>query len=266
MTKIIAFSGRKQSGKSTAGEYIEHLIKTYNLPISYKLYSFADPLKQDICMNLLGLSYEQCYGDDNMKNSLTELRWEDMPGVLTPDQFNKFTRIIRTPLNSDTLRDTRENMDNIGAIWPMLLDPVGPKNGLYQSAIDNYGIIVHKSGFMTAREVMEVVGTKIFRKIKHNIWVDATINKIKKEQYDLAILLDNRFPNEVDAVLDNNGVVIRLSRNPFNSDSEPETALDPDKYDWSKFSLIINNENLSIEDKNNQIYSFLKNKGLLQIK
>jgi hypothetical protein len=204
MTKIIAFSGRKQSGKSTSGEYIEKFIKQNFLPISCKLYSFADPLKQDICINLLGLTYDQCYGSDEDKNSLTDIKWKDIPGY---DQDE----------------------------------------------------------FMTAREVMEVVGTGIFRKIKNKIWVDATINKIKREEYDLAIVLDNRFPNEVDAVLDNGGFVIRLTRNPFNSFSKPEVALDPDKYDWSRFSLIINNENISLEEKENIIKSFLQNKGILPL-
>jgi len=196
MTKIISFSGRKQSGKSTAGEYIEQLIKQNFLNISCKLYSFADPLKQDICINLLGLTYEQCYGTDEDKNTFTDIKWNSIPGY-------------------------------------------------------------DGDHFMTAREVMEVVGTKIFRKIKNNVWVDATINKIKKEGYDLAIVLDNRFPNEVDSVLDNHGFVIRLTRNPFNSNSEPETALDANKYNWSRFSQIIDNENMNIEEKNQQIQDFL---------
>lgn len=204
MTKIIAFSGRKQSGKSTSGEYIEKFIKQNFLPISCKLYSFADPLKQDICMNLLGLTYEQCYGSDDDKNSLTDINWKDIAGY-----------------NKDEL--------------------------------------------MTSREVMEVVGTKIFRKMKNNIWVDATINKIKRERFDLAIVLDNRFPNEVNSVLENDGFVIRLTRNPFNSDSEPEIALDPNKYDWSKFSLVINNEIMSIQNKENKILAFLQQKGILPL-
>ena len=204
MTKIIAFSGRKQSGKSTAGEYIEQLIKQNYSSISCKLYSFADPLKQDICMNLLGLTYEQCYGTDEDKNTFTDIRWNSISGYDSND-------------------------------------------------------------FMTAREVMEVVGTKIFRKMKHRVWVDGTMKKIHKEAYDLAIILDNRFPNEVDGTLDNGGFVIRLTRNPFNSDSEPETSLDPDKYDWSRFSLIIDNHNISLEDKEKEIYSFLQNKGILPL-
>jgi hypothetical protein len=204
MTKIIAFSGRKQSGKSTGGEYIDKLIKQNYSSISCKLYSFADPLKQDICMNLLGLTYEQCYGADEDKNSLTDIRWNSIPGY-------------------------------------------------------------DKNDFMTAREVMEEIGTGIFRKIKNNVWVDATINKIKKEAYDIAIVLDNRFPNEVDSVLDNNGFIIRLTRNPFNSNSKPEIALDPENYDWSRFSFIIDNHSMSLENKEKEIYSFLQNKGILPL-
>lgn len=207
MTKIIAFSGRKQSGKSTAGEYLQSLMYTINPKIDIRTYSFADPLKQ-ICINLLGLSNEQCYGSDEDKNSLTSLRWEDIP-------------------------DFDPN-----------IDPVR---------------------FMTAREVMEVVGTRIFRKIKDQIWVEATLKQIQKDGADIAVLLDNRFPNEVDPILDFGGYVIRLTRNPFNSTAKPETALDPDQYDWSRFSLIIDNHHMSLQEKEKEIYSFLQNKGILQL-
>ena len=73
MTYILSFSGRKQSGKSTSADYIISLINEhhimlrenrYELNMSCKIYSFADPLKQDICINILGLTYDQCYGSD----------------------------------------------------------------------------------------------------------------------------------------------------------------------------------------------------------
>lgn len=204
MTKIIAFSGKKQSGKSTSGEYVQHSLHSINPKIKVKTYSFADPLKKHICIDLLGLSYGQCHGSDEDKNSLTSLLWENMPGY-TGDL----------------------------------------------------------TGLMTAREVMEYVGTKMFRKIKDNIWVEATLNEIKKDSADIAVLLDNRFPNEVDPILDAGGYVIRLTRNPFNSNTEPELALDPDKYDWNKFSLIIDNANISIQEKNNIIHKFIIEKGIL---
>jgi cytidylate kinase len=43
---------------------------------SVKIYSFADALKKDICINILGLEYRQCYGTDDEKNEITHLIWE----------------------------------------------------------------------------------------------------------------------------------------------------------------------------------------------
>lgn len=205
MTKIIAFSGRKQSGKSTAGEYVQCLMYSIDPKINVNTYSFADPLKE-ICVDLLGLTPEQCWGSDEDKNSLTELLWQNMPGYTG-----------------------------------------------------------NLTGQMTAREVMEYVGTKMFRKMKDNIWVEATLNEIKKDNADIALLLDNRFPNEVDPILEIGGYVIRLTRNPFNSNAEPEMALDPDKYDWNKFSCIIENDDCDIDQKNYLIKRFLINQGILPL-
>lgn len=197
MTKILAFSGRKQSGKSTSSDYIESIINNNSLNISYRVYSFADPLKQDICMNILGLTYAQCYGSDEDKNTLTDLEWE------------------------------------------------GKK--------------------LTAREAMEIIGTDIFRRLKNNVWVDATLNKILRDNVDLAIIPDCRFPNEVNTILDHSGCVIRLTLDPFNSQSNSEKALDENVYDWNKFSLIINNQKMTIDQKNEFILRFLSNKGILPL-
>lgn len=209
---ILAFSGRKQSGKSTSAEYVANFVKQSYPDKICKIYSFADPLKIDICMNLFGLSYQQCYGSDDDKNSLTDLLWENMP------------------------------------------DYVHHKN------INN-----NLSGLMTAREVMEFIGTNVFRKIKNNIWVDATIRKIKAESPDLAIIPDCRFPNEVNTLIENNGYVIRLTLDPFFSQSNSETALDKDKYDWNKFSLVVDNANTDIDSKNEIITRHLQHKGILPL-
>lgn len=202
MTRIIAFSGRKQSGKSTGAEYVQSLLTEHG--ISNKVYSFADPLKQDICINMLGLSYEQCYGSDDEKNSLTDICWENIPGYTG-----------------------------------------------------------HNHGLMTAREVMEVIGTNIFRKIKSNVWVNATLNFIKKEKHDVAIIADCRFPNEVDNILNNDGIVIRITKDPFQSSADAEVALDSQNYDWSKFSIIIDNQLLSVSEKNQVLHQFLHDIGIL---
>ena len=198
MTKIVAFAGRKQSGKTTCSEcvlkYCNGAIEPFN---SAKIYNFADPLKRDICMNILGLSYEQCYGEDIDKNTLTDIEWE------------------------------------------------GKR--------------------LTAREVMQFVGTDIFRKMKNNVWASATINKIKQEKPQLALIADCRFPNEVEAVKNAGGLVIKLTRNPYNSDHASEIALDENRYSCSNFDLIIYNDHISISEQNQIVITFLKKKGILPL-
>jgi len=198
MTKIIAFAGRKQSGKTTCSWYIENLVfRDFQQSHSCKIYNFADPLKKDICMNILGLSYDQCYGEDIDKNTVTGVQW----------------------------------------------------NGKQ----------------LTAREVMQFVGTDLFRKMKHDVWSGATIIKINNEQPSIAVVADCRFPNEVDAIKDAGGYVIKLTRDPFHSDHASETALDSENYDQSNFDLIIHNQDISIDEQNQLVHNFLKNQGILPL-
>ena len=196
MTKIIAFAGRKQSGKTTCSEFVRVYangsIEPYN---STKIYNFADPLKQDICINILGLSYDQCYGTDDQKNELVDCYWDNKQ--------------------------------------------------------------------LTAREVMQMVGTDMFRAMQRNVWSHATIRKIKQENTSMAIIADCRFPNEVEAIKDAGGIVVKLNRNPYNSDHSSEVALDPDRYDNSLFDLVINNQDMTINEQNQYLLTFLQNKGIL---
>jgi len=105
-----------------------------------------------------------------------------------------------------------------------------------------------KSGSPTVREFLEYFGTKIVRKIHHNAWSEYTIKKIAKEQSGIAIIPDVRFPNEVSAIQDNGGIVLRLTRNVYNSEFEAESALDKENFDWSKFDHVIDNQNGSVQD------------------
>jgi hypothetical protein len=194
MTKIVAFAGRKQSGKTTCSEFVKSICSEDK---DVRIYNFADPLKKDICMTILGLSYDQCYGDDDAKNTTTNIQWEGK--------------------------------------------------------------------FLTAREVMQFVGTDIFRKMLNSVWADATINRIKNDKPDLAIIADCRFPNEVDVVRSAGGIVVKLTRNPFNSEHASEIALDANNYDPRNFDIIITNHLLEIPHQNEVVYRFLKKKGILPL-
>lgn len=237
-TKIIAFSGKKQSGKSTCSNFIyanylcqlpnivsagidEHGCLEYELNNAIqkfdvfdyyhkldnldeqtahyvqllekhiKIYSFADILKKQICIDILGLEYKQCYGTDQEKNSMTHLNYN----------------------NKD----------------------------------------------LTARETMQIVGTDFFRSLYKNIWPESTIKKIQKENPLLAVINDCRFPNEVEYVKKNNGIVIRLTRhNADPSEHQSEKILDQDQYDWDNFDYVLDNQNMTINEQCEYILQIMK--------
>jgi hypothetical protein len=106
---------------------------------------------------------------------------------------------------------------------------------------------------------MQIIGTDIFRKLDPDVWVKATISKIVREKPDIAIITDCRFPNEVESIQNIGGKVLRLTRNPHNSDHLSESILDKDKFDWSKFDYVIDNVDSSIYDQVSQIKTLLEN-------
>lgn len=168
-----------------------------------KHYSFADALKM-MCVDILGLEYDLVYGNNDDKEHLTHLRWENMPGITT-------------------------EIKDIPKRWQQYIQ-------------------YHEPGFMKVREVLQYVGTDIFRRMYGDVWTDTLIKRrIFVEQPVFAIIPDVRFPNEVYGIQDAGGMVLRFTRNPFPEDDHfSETALDPDNFDWNRFDGIVDNADVSI--------------------
>ena len=82
----------------------------------------------------------------------------------------------------------------------------------------------HKSG-KTYRKILQELGAKM-REIWPDIWVDMLNKSLVKT--GINIVPDVRFPNEVKAIQEMGGIVIRLTRDPVGSMEETETALDID--------------------------------------
>lgn len=154
-----------------------------------KLYSFAYKLKE-ICMDLFGLTHEQCYGTDEDKNTKTKIKWEDMPGIVAD-------RTTWKDLNTGVM-DAEKYLK------------------------------YHKRGYMTAREVLQYFGTEIGRKIKSDCWTAQLINQIQKDNPEIALVTDVRFENELKAIQKAGGKTIFLKRNYQSSDSHASETGIPD--------------------------------------
>ncbi len=178
-----------------------------------KLYSFADPLKQ-FCIDTLGLTFSQCYGTDEEKNELTHCR------------SSSSSRHEITNCASPTYHET----------------PEGIRLG-YCYALNN------SPRDLTAREVMQLFGTEMVRSLWQDAWAFSTYKKIKDEGYDLAIITDARFPNEVEMGKKYGAKAIKLERSISTTDLHAsETALDD--YADENFDTVMYNANMTIAKQN----------------
>lgn len=171
-------------------------------------FSFAKELKE-MCINLLGLTREQCYGTDEQKNTLTNIRWEDMPGNV----------------------EIGEDKDGYAVLVPK------------------------KTGFMTAREVMQYFGTDIFRRANSKVWTDSGLREFRESGTELGIMSDVRFENELEALEEAGGKTLRFLRRPFTDLHSSETALDHIPHD--RFSAVIDNREMDIPEQNKAVHQVL---------
>lgn len=102
------------------------------------------------------------------------------------------------------------------------------------------------TGNMTAREVMQVFGTEICRKLDPNCWARGLYNAINNEGYDLALVTDARFPNEVTMGTEQGAKVIRLTRKIIEDEHESEKALDT--FPLGEYSLVVDNQDMTLKE------------------
>jgi hypothetical protein len=133
---------------------------------------------------------------------------------------------------------------------------------------------VHFCG-KTNRLLMQEFGAKM-REIWPDVWIENwkySLNYLPNDA--LVIVPDVRFVNEVKAIQDMGGIVIRLTRNPVDSKDETETALDA-VYSRTLFTMqggmelrigenanlmfdhIVDNSALSIDETNAKVLAIAK--------
>jgi len=116
-----------------------------------------------------------------------------------------------------------------------------------------------KTGPMTAREVMQIFGTDIMRHFfDYDIWAKAPFKK-NWGTTDVVIIDDCRFPNEADAALEHDAILIRLNRNPLHDTHVSEIAMD--NYDLSNYTWVVHNKDFTLDQLDLAVGRFLYSKG-----
>ena len=220
MTKFIVLSGRKQAGKTTAADFIATSLRDARNIV--EITSFASPIKR-FCIDVVGLTHEQVYGTDEQKNSLTHIKWVNMPHEIRHRYDFPNTRQAGSGPYNDTTRTfltAREVMQLFGT-------------DIMRNFFD------------------------------YDIWATAPFAKYKSSTLDYVIIDDCRFPNEADMALKYNALFIRLERNVLGEDIHvSEKALDDYNQDNYSY-VIDNNEYKTVEDLHMTLEYVLGNEGLI---
>jgi len=207
MTLIIAVSGKKSSGKTSLCNYLHHF-------------------------------YSQLISGIENEDSIIQLPDGSIHSSLAHIGLDEET--VRVYNFADSLKDFCVNV--LGLSEAQCWGSDREKNTLTKykwqnlSKIFDSSALANKHGLMTAREVMQVFGTDVIRKLfDDDIWIDATIRRIQKDNSDIALIADVRFPLEVKKLRSIDARIVRLTRSIFESDQhDSETALD--NYDFSDYS------------------------------
>lgn len=129
---------------------------------------------------------------------------------------------------------------------------------------------------MTYRELLQKLGTEAMRDGLHeNVWINAlfadyqaTTVAVGTSEFDITekdelpnwIITDCRFPNELNAIKERNGLTIKVVRdNAVVSDHPSETALDT----YTNWNYVIDN-NGSIEDLKAKVSEILDKENLVK--
>lgn len=233
MSRIIAFAGKIGSGKDACAKFVtgvcattfqviddfyipdgELIIDGKNVdhntlcPNVVKTYKFADELK-NVCSKIFGIDIDKANSDPRYKNSVTEIKWENCPGVCTNKHVWNYINksLARKQSNDYRFKDLSVNL------------------------------IYHEPGYMTVREILQFFGSEVCRRMYSDCWVKATIKNIEKESSIFSLISDARFKSEFEYIRKNDGVLVKLERQIESSNHQSETDID----EWNDWDLVIDN-------------------------
>lgn len=129
------------------------------------------------------------------------------------------------------------------------------KRGIYyESHRDKKEVVLPQLG-LSPREIWIAVGNKM-REIYNDTWINYALRGIKA---DIIIITDLRYRNEAVAILENDGIVIKINRPDIPQGTDP-AEVNLDSWENHKWDHIIENDG-TLQDLNSEIEKIAK--GLL---
>ena len=269
-SRILAFAGHKQAGKTACSNFIHGyqlrahgIINTFNITTDGKLIIDTVLTNPDGGEERAHASLDVSRNDEEFASWAMYNMWPYVKNYSFASPLKEIAVTLfglkpEQVYGTDIQKNTKtwfkwEDMPGV------ITDKAATKHKHIQAAIEEGRIQYHKPGKMTAREFLQFFGTDLCRTIFPDIWQERLINSVAAEGPLVAIVDDCRFPNEVEAIQAAGGKVIRLTRSPHKDGHASETAIDR----CENFDATIDNAKLSIHETNVQIINLLGEWGWL---
>lgn len=251
MSKILAFAGKMQSGKSTAAKFVfGKIMQDFNLTSKFDVDEDGDLIIDSFIIDE--------NGNKIIRPGILDIYRRDFDFV--EYAAHKLWPHVKIYSFANTLKESI--VEIFGISEKLAFGNNECKNTLTDIPKTNPdGVMV---GYLTVRELLQDFGA-LCRKMKPSCWVDACLNRIERESPEYAIIDDCRYFNEIKKLKERGASIVKLNRSNFSSTHESELGLDT--IENSYYDYIIDNQNFSMKEKNKEILNALINiqwiKGLI---
>lgn len=229
--RTIGIAGKIGHGKST-------LALMLHAKFGHMELAFADHLR-DVCEILLGVDH--AYLSDNVLKA-TPLVGFDNGHVFPFDPMNPLALKLQidkalgvaymTPVGVFTDAGSVVLHKLMAGVGANNLSPNAVRRAVQVQFLRHIWMPLRNGKVFTPREILQLVGTEIFRAVDPPIWTWAWHQKA--EDYDV-VAPDVRFPNEMEMIAARGGICVHVSR-PGQHDASghaSETSLDNRSFDYT---------------------------------
>lgn len=243
MSKILAFSGKKQAGKNTMCNFLHgYFLKSFGIIDGFEIIDEGDLIIDTLVRDETG--------EEKRGKGIIDVTRTDVPFAMWA--IDNVWPFVKHYAFATPLKDILIGLFNIPKESVYGTDE--EKNAPTQYKWEDMPTKVKgKTGYMSGRELLQYFGTDICRKIYSDVWINRTISDIKNEESAISIISDARFENEVKAVQAAGGKVIRLTRGENGDGHASEVDLDS----FNEYDAVIDNANLTIHESCKQLFDIL---------
>lgn len=179
-------------------------------------------------VKILGISGRAVAGKDTLSDHLYNNGFID--GKIS---IASTLKTVCIELFGVSLQDSYSNKDANSGIY-VTTDTAKLINGLWDRVGTQFSV----------RELLQYFGTDVLRKFDNDCLIRSTLLKLKNHDDEIWAIPDVRFPNEVKAIQNAGGKVIRLTRNISNMTHLSEVALN----NYNEFDLIYDNSTEPVDE------------------